>query len=129
MTVKPNRPAFQAVKLDPIDARLEARAVQRGIPAMVTPKAEVQLLPVPSAPAGTEAPASPKPTAPANQATPRSRMIGVKVELPDYVWISLKKKAAEDMVPLRQVIMTALRDKGIHINDADMIEDGRRFRD
>ncbi len=60
---------------------------------------------------------------------PRSRMKGLKVELPDYVWVALKKRAAEEMVSLRHVIMTALREKGIPINDADMVEDGRRFRD
>ena len=56
-------------------------------------------------------------------------MKGLKVELPDYVWVALKKRAAEEMVSLRHVIMTALREKGIPINDADMIEDGRRFED
>ena len=55
-------------------------------------------------------------------------MKGLKIELPDYVWVALKKRAAEEMVSLRHIIMTALRDKGIPINDADMIEDGRRFR-
>ena len=69
------------------------------------------------------------PSAP-KQATPRSRMKGLKIELPDYVWVALKKRAAEDMVSLKHIIMgkTALRDKGIPINDADMFEDGRRFR-
>lgn len=67
------------------------------------------------------------PSAP-KQATPRSRMKGLKIELPDYVWVALKKRAAEDMVSLRHIIMTALRDKGIPIHDADMFEDGRRFR-
>lgn len=64
----------------------------------------------------------------ARQATPRSRMKGLKIELPDYVWVALKKRAAEEMVSLKHVIMKALREKGIPINDADMIEDGRRFR-
>ena len=55
-------------------------------------------------------------------------MKGLKIELPDYVWIALKKRAAEDMVSLRHVIMMALRAKGIPINDVDMVEDGRRLR-
>ena len=62
-------------------------------------------------------------------ATPRSRMKSLKIELPDYAWIELKKRTAEDMVSLRFFIMDALRAKGISINPADMIEDGRRFRD
>lgn len=129
-TAKIARPAFQSIELDPIDARLEARAAERGIPTLVTPKAEqpaeVQLLAAASA---SEVPAPRKPgTGPSKEATPRSRMKGLKVELPDYVWIALKKRAAEEMVSLRHVIMTALREKGIPINDADMIEDGRRFR-
>ena len=121
------RPAFQSVELDPIDARLEAKAIEKGIPTLVTPKE-----PEPEEPIASVEPVAPvlrksaKPSP--KQATPRSRMRGLKIELPDYVWIALKKRAAEDMVSLRHVIMTALRDKGIPINDADMIEDGRRLR-
>jgi hypothetical protein len=127
------RPAFQSVELDdPIDARLEAKAAEKGIPTLVSPKAE-EPPPVDPAPAAAvEAtpvvPSKTLRTAP-KQATPRSRMKGLKIELPDYVWVALKKRAAEDMVSLRHIIMIALRDKGIPINDADMIEDGRRFRD
>ncbi len=55
-------------------------------------------------------------------------MKSFKIEVPDYVWVSLKKRAAEEMITLRHVIMVALRDKGIHINDADLNEDGRRQR-
>lgn len=39
-TSKIARPAFQSIELDPIDARLEARAAERGIPTLVTPKTE-----------------------------------------------------------------------------------------
>ena len=42
--------------------------------------------------------------------------------------MAVKKRAAEEMVSLRHVIMTELREQGISVNDADMIEDGRRFR-
>ena len=123
------RPAFQSVELDPIDARLEAKAAEMGIPTLVNPKVEetsVDEAEVPLEPVATVSRKATR-TAP-KQATPRSRMRGLKIELPDYVWVSLKKRAAEEMVSLRHVIMTALRDKGIPINDADMIEDGRRFR-
>jgi hypothetical protein len=123
------RPAFQSVELDPIDARLEAKAAEKGIPTLVSPKAD-EPPPVEPAPAVEAIPVVPRkitPSAP-KQATPRSRMKGLKIELPDYVWVALKKRAAEDMVSLKHIIMTALRDKGIPINDADMFEDGRRFR-
>jgi hypothetical protein len=124
--LKASRPSFQSVELDPIDARLEAKAVEKGIPTLVTHKADASPAEEPSAPVAS-APRKPA-RALSKQATPRSRMKGLKIELPDYVWVALKKRAAEDMVSLRHVIMTALRDKGIPINDADMIEDGRRLR-
>lgn len=129
-TPKIVRPPFQAVELDPIDARLEAKAIERGIPTLVAPKLD-------SALADEEAPL-PEPITPASrkparqsqkQATPRSRMKGFRIELPDYTWIALKKQAAEEMVSLRYLIMTALRAQGIPINDADMGEDGRRNRE
>jgi hypothetical protein len=66
---------------------------------------------------------------PLQVATPRARMKGLKLELPDYAWIELKKRTAEDMVSMRYFVMDALRAKGIPINEADMVEDGRRFRD
>jgi len=122
------RPAFQSVELDdPIDARLEAKAAEKGIPTLVSPKAE-EPAPAAAVEATPAAPSKTLRTAP-KQATPRSRMKGLKIQLPDYVWVAVKKRAAEDMVSLRHIIMLALRDKGIPINDADMIEDGRRFRD
>ncbi len=62
------------------------------------------------------------------ESTPRLRMKSAKIELPDYLWIALKKQAAEEMVSLRYVIMAALRAQGFRINEADMIEDGRRLR-
>ena len=130
MSQRSLRPAFQSVELeDPIDARLEAKALEKGIPTLVSPRAE------PAPPPQTMAPVQPRPEAPPRaphsvhpEATPRSRMKPLKVDLPDYAWIALKKQVAEDMVSLRHFIMIALRDKGIPINDADMIEDGRRLR-
>ena len=127
---KPIRPSFQSVELDPIDARLDARAAEMGIPTLVTPKIEESPADDPPAPAAPAAPVPRKMSrgAPSTQATPRSRMKGLKIELPDYVWIALKKRAAEEMVSLRHVIMMSLRAKGIPINDVDMVEDGRRIR-
>jgi len=118
------RPAFQSVEVDGIDARLEAKAAEKGIPTLVAPnkveKAELVEQP--------KAGASEREREARKQATPRSRMKALKIELPDYVWVALKKQAAEKMVSLRHVIMTSLREQGVAIDEADMIEDGRRLR-
>jgi hypothetical protein len=129
------RPAFQSVELDPIDARLEAKAMEKGIPTLVAP----------SSPKVTPTPSEPKPPAehdaansPASrrgdraaptERTPRKRMKALKFELPDYAWIEIKIRSAEKMVSVRYFLMDALRTKGIYIDSADMVEDGRRFRD
>ena len=68
------------------------------------------------------------PKAPDAGPTPRARMKPLNVELPDYVWIELKHRAAREMVSVRHVIMTLLNDAGIAIAEPDMIEDGRRLR-
>ena len=39
---KMTRPAFQSVELDPIDLRLGAKAIEKGIPTLVTAKAETK---------------------------------------------------------------------------------------
>jgi hypothetical protein len=64
----------------------------------------------------------------AAQSTPRARMKTLNVEVPDYAWIAIKMRAAQEMSSVRHVIMTALKAHGIEIRDADMIEDGRRLR-
>jgi hypothetical protein len=72
-----------------------------------------------------------KPTPPVSTPdapTPRSRMKSLNVELPDYVWVELKSRAAREMVSVRHVIMTLLNDAGIAITPVDLIEDGRRLR-
>ncbi len=125
---KPLRPPFQSIELDPMDIRLEAMAAGKGIPTLVASGLEPpQQGEAAIAPAETLRAFKPG-RGPAKEATPRSRMKGLKIELPDYVWVALKKRAAEEMVSLRHLIMTALRERGIPINEADMIEDGRRLR-
>lgn len=114
---KLNRPAFQSVELDPIDARLEAKAAEKGIPTLVSPPA------VATAPQRRRS----EPGA-AVRSTPRARMKTLNIEVPDYAWIALKTRAAQEMVSVRHIIMSALRLNGIDIKEADMIEDGRRLR-
>lgn len=126
------RPAFQSVEIDEIDVRLEQKALEKGIPTLVAPKPSDKLLPVKKAldhrieeKGDQEENLSENPVA---QATPRSRMRALNVELPDYAWIELKTKAAIEMVSVRHLIMEALQVSGIKIEEHDMIEDGRRLR-
>jgi hypothetical protein len=119
------KPAFQSVELDLIDRRLDVQAVEKGIPTLVVqksglaePAAEVPP-PSPSLPVGSRS--SPR-------STPRGRMKTLNIEVPDYAWVAIKMRAAKDMVSVRHVIMLALRETGIEINDVDMVEDGRRYR-
>ncbi|MGO9483733.1 MAG: hypothetical protein ACLPX9_03980 [Rhodomicrobium sp.] len=127
---KSTRPAFLSVELDPIDERLETRAAERGIPTLVAPKLETPAFEEVPALAMRAAVKLRKPAIAKAQAesTPRSRMVLTRFELPDYVWIELKKRAAEKMVSLRYILMSCLREQGFTINDADMIEDGRKLR-
>ena len=80
------------------------------------------------------APVAPKPVSEpsragdATESTPRAKMKTLNVEVPDYAWIAIKMRAAQEMSSVRHVIMTALKAQGIEIRDADMIEDGRRLR-
>lgn len=144
---------FPPLDLDDVDARLEARAAERGIPTLTaTPPAAVTAAP---ARAGgeeiavvteveaqaTRNPKTPRrrvpktvttrvePVAPQGaEPTPRARMKPLNVELPDYVWVELKSRAARQMVSVRHVILTLLDEAGIPVAEVDMIEDGRRLR-
>ena len=55
-------------------------------------------------------------------------MMSLNIEVPDYVWIALKTRAAQDMGSVRHFTLKAYRAQGIEIKDADMVEDGRRLR-
>lgn len=55
-------------------------------------------------------------------------MKSLNIELPDYTWTDLKIRAAREQVSVRHIIMSALKEQGIEISEADMIEDGRRLR-
>jgi hypothetical protein len=61
-------------------------------------------------------------------AKPASKLKTLNLELPDYVWTELKIRAAHQQTSLKHVVMKALVADGIIIQDADMIEDGRRLR-
>lgn len=115
------RPGFPPLQLEDFDARLDAEAARRGIPALTTPMQGSNDKPAPADGKAEACPTvvTPKGEAPApatetsakrraprrklapkapqdNQATPRSRMKSLNVELPDYVWVELKSRAARD---------------------------------
>jgi hypothetical protein len=136
---KSSRAAFQAVELDEIDTRLEARAAEKGIPTLVVPAVPRTSEPAPKAAGpgggdGLETPASEgrdpvQKAAGKPGAGPRPRaMINLKAEIPDYAWVELKKRVAEERCSLRFFVMDGLRAKGIYIDPADMVEDGRKVR-
>lgn len=50
----------------------------------------------------------------------------VAVDMPDYLVRAIKKRAMDDDVTIRFVYLTAFRAAGFTVNDADMMEDGRR---
>jgi hypothetical protein len=114
------RPAFQKIEMEAgadcsadhdqnLDRRLDQKARQKGIPSLVIPANEK--------------------AAPSLPAAPRTPTKTLNIELPDYLWIELKKRAAGQMISLRHLIMTLLRDNGYEIDERDMIEDGRRLRE
>ncbi len=146
---------FPPLDLDDVDARLEARAAERGIPTLTaTPPGTVTVAParaggeevvvvtaveaqatvarnpkpprrqVPKTVTTRAEPVAPEGTEP----TPRARMKPLNVELPDYVWVELKSRAARQMVSVRHIILTLLDEAGIAVAAVDLIEDGRRLR-
>ena len=123
------KPAFQSVELEPIDLRLEAKAVEMGIPTLVTAKPETTEEAIITAVTSSPKAARKADRAGASsQSTPRARMKPLNIEVPDYAWIAIKMRAAQQMVSVRHIIMSALKADGIEIKAADMIEDGRRLR-
>lgn len=136
------RAPFMPVTPDIDDDALENLARDKGVGALIKPVAarEGEGASGPSSPdpAPTSAPAKAvtlPPTqeaasapASASGATPRSRMKSLNIELPDYAWTDLKIRAVREQVSVRHIIMSALKEQGIEISEADMIEDGRRLR-
>lgn len=116
------RKPFLALDAD-IDDKLENLARDKGVGTMIKPE--------PASRAGegpAKVQASPKAVVIAPQATPRDRMKNVSLDLPDYAWTEVKIRAARDQTSMRYIIMKALKESGITIKDADMIEDGRAVR-
>lgn len=111
--MKTERAPFAPISPDIDDDKLERLAAEKGVGALVKPVAN-------RAGEGTRKPST--------DATPRSEMKSLNLDLPTYAWTEMKIRAAQQQTSLRHVVMTALRKDGITIHDADMIEDGRRLR-
>ena len=118
---KPERPSFQGVEIDDdIDARLEKKASEKGIPTLVAPGRNIGEMQTGSM---TKEEGSKQ-----SETTPRSSMKTLNIDLPDYLWVDLKMQAAQKMISVRYLVMTMLRDNGFEIKECDMVEDGRRLR-
>jgi hypothetical protein len=118
------RKPFMAIN-DDDDAQLEQLARQKGVGKLEKPGRESRkgegtngVYASVSVPAAAAEPA----------AKPASKLKTLNLELPDYVWTELKIRAAHQQTSLKHVVMKALVADGIIIQDADMIEDGRRLR-
>lgn len=125
------RKPFMPVTPDIDDAELERLAAGKGVGALVKPADQQPIagegasrIPAASAPASGK----PAATHPPSGATPRGRMRPLNLELPDYVLLDLKIRAAHANTSVRHLVMRALQANGIFISDADMVEDGRRLR-
>lgn len=120
--MKTERAPFMSITPDVDDDKLEKLAAEKGVGALVKPVANG---------AGMERPVAaskPKAEKEADAGTPRSELKSLNLELPAYVWIELKIRAAQEQTSLKHVVMKALRKDGVTIRDVDMIEDGRRIR-
>ena len=135
--MKQTRAPFMPVTPDIDDDALESLARDKGVGALVKPVANrrgegaspssVTTTSPSSSPSSSVPASSPSPST-SNEATPRSRMKSINIEIPDYTWTDLKIRAAKEQVSVRHIIMSALKGQGVEISDADMIEDGRRLR-
>lgn len=130
MTQRP-RPAFEAVELDPIDARLEAKAAEKGIPKLVQSRPE---------PAGTgeglaveqqglgDVGAASEAQPRGEVAVVRQQSMAINAEVPEYVWMQLKIACVKKKMTMRQFTLLAYKAQGIEVKEEDLCEDGRRLR-
>jgi len=96
------------------DAELDAFVARKGVPALNH-----------SVPAPAVTAQAPSPLA---LVKPSAVLRRVTLDLPEYVVDQLHDRARSARCTTRHVIMTALQEAGVSINDDDMISDGRRLR-
>lgn len=101
------RPQFKPLDLaQATDEQIEAFAARKGMPTLVRPA---------------------EPLKPIVEAQAK-QLRRISLNLPEYVARQLQNRAFESRCTVRHMIMAALKKDGIDIEDADMIEDGRRDR-
>ncbi len=84
-------------------------------------EATKDVLPGPQAPA-----AAPPPARPATAPRPAER--SMQFVMPDYLFEELGHKAVGRRVTKRYLLLEALAQAGYRVDEADMVEDGRRRR-
>lgn len=129
-----SKPTFKPIDLKKMQSVVDEFSAEKNVPALSFPAvAPVAAVPVP-APAPVEegsAPdaSEPKPVAKrvrkSSQPAPVRRLA---VELPDYLFTAISKKAAEEGTTKRYIVLEALRAHGFVVNDIDFSEDGRRVQ-
>jgi hypothetical protein len=138
---KPERKPFFSIA-EEIDTVAEQVARRKGIPTLTPPSAidtpAAHIVPGPSndkpaAPATVthESRAAVLPAAreaPVPSALRPARASYVKVKCPDYLLDQLYEQTRKERITLNHLILTALRAQGFRVDDADMVEDGRRLR-
>lgn len=138
---KSERKAFLSIG-DEIDNAAEQVARRKGIPTLTPPSApetpKAHIVPGPSndksAPSAMviddarRAGVTPARDAQMPSAPRPARASYVKVKCPDYLLDQLYGHIRKERVTLNHLILSALREKGFHVEEADMIEDGRRLR-
>lgn len=134
MTHPAPRKPFQPLDDSDIDAAVTRHAIARDIPTLTPPQPRVPdatvVEPASAALAakitpGTSANAARTSAAPKAGPTRRPDQVTHNFLLPSYLSKDLKMKAVTDDVSVRFLVMKALRADGFHIDDADLIEDGR----
>lgn len=127
MDQQSQRKPFQPIN-DDLDDRMERLAADKGVGKKQKPPAGNGGAPAHAAVARPQTTELTDVPAADSGATPRSRMKGSNLELPDYLWTDLNIHAARIQTTVRHVTMAALKDAGFAINSDDMIEDGQRVR-
>lgn len=114
------------IDFDQVKRLNDELAVERNTPKIQFPsetKSEAST-PVPV----VVAPALPAPQPPSAPVHAKEPTVHVSVQLPAYLAKALKLRVATDGGTLRYFITRMLKEKGFHVDDADLIEDGRRLR-
>ena len=113
------RKSFMPLTPD-FDDRLERLADAKGVPKLVTPHD-----PGTGEGTGTK-PATVASEASAEKPVTRAPSVRLNLEIPDYLLVELKIKAATEKSTARHLVLSALQHAGYRIDDADMAQDGRR---